>query len=176
MAERKSRHDASKPKGTNAEIDERVTEVYERLIRRESRASIVQFVAKKWGVNARQTDNYIARATELLKQQSAYDRNAELTMAVELMKHVIKKTLNVMDYQRTIAAQREINQLLGLYAPEKQETTIRVIDMPAVEADIIRQIEAGELDRAQVIEIVEDESLAEQLFAGAQNRISAGKA
>jgi hypothetical protein len=109
-------------KSTDAEMTRRVNEVYRQLIQRKTRPEILQYSAETWQVNTRQAENYIAKATALIKQQSAYDRDEELVMAVELMKHVIRKSLNVMDYQRTISAQREINSLLGLNAPVKSET------------------------------------------------------
>lgn len=68
--------------------------------------------------------------------------------------------------------------LLGLNAPTKSDTTVRVIDMTAVEAEITRQIEAGQLTREKLLEMVkktgQDESLADKLFAGARTRIDAG--
>lgn len=163
-------------KSDEAEITYRVNEVYKKLIQRSTRADILQYAAKEWQVNTRQTDTYIARATVLIKQQAAYDRDTELVMAVELMKYVIRKTLGVMDYQRTISAQREISNMLGLYAPQKSDNTIHIIDESAVIADLRRRVEAGELTREELLYATDNNTtLADELFRGAAHRVSTGK-
>ena len=83
---------------------------------------------------------------------------------------------------RAIAEYKDLVRGLGIvtdkiFLLDKKPTAIvQHIDMTAVEAEIIRRIESGELDRAGVMSIVEDESLADKLFRGAQTRVQAGKA
>ena len=53
-------------KSTKIEVDMRVNRVARLLANGAVRSEIVQYAANEWGVADRQTDNYIARARELI--------------------------------------------------------------------------------------------------------------
>jgi hypothetical protein len=114
-------------KATKAEIIRRTLEVYRMLIKSSPRAEILQYASENWHITERQTDEYIARAREMLREQSVYDRDIELALGVEFLKLVRGKSFGVTDYQRSIAAQRVINNMLGLNAPEKREVSGELI-------------------------------------------------
>jgi hypothetical protein len=66
--------------------------------------------------------------------------------------------------------------LLGLNAPVKSEDTIRIIDEAAVNADLRRRVQAGELSYEELLYATDnDTSLANALFAGAAHRVSTDK-
>jgi hypothetical protein len=55
---------------TKAEQELRIEKVYNMLIDSYSRYSILQFTAKEWKLNTRQSDEYIAKATEKIKEHA----------------------------------------------------------------------------------------------------------
>lgn len=128
---------APKPKkATAAEIDKRVDHVMGMLIGSAPRAEIVRYGSENWQVTDRQIDDYIAAARTNLKESAAYDRDEELALAIAQLKTVIYKAAKMMDFQRVLAARRELNQLLGLYAPPaKQTLQIEGLDLFALLSD-----------------------------------------
>jgi hypothetical protein len=61
-------------KSTDAEVERRVTDVYNLLLIGTSRAGIPQF-ASRWDVDARSVDMYIRRAKNQIKKQAAVQRD-----------------------------------------------------------------------------------------------------
>ena len=108
-------------KATQAEVDKRVTDVVKLIIAGAARAAILQHAATKWEMSERQADEYIRRAKVLIQEENSADRAANHALAVARMNDIYQRTVRVQDYQRAIAAQRELNQLQGLYAPTKTE-------------------------------------------------------
>lgn len=67
-------------------------------------------------------------------------------------------------------------KLLGLNAPEKSDTTLRIIDMAAVQAELRRKIEAGEMNYEQALLVTDhDTTLVDELFKGVASRVSVSK-
>jgi hypothetical protein len=100
-------------KGTNVEIDERVNTVYDLLLRAHSRHQIVQHAANAWQVSPRQTDDYIARARQLLQLDAELERPQWLAAAIA----------RLYDYERRAS---ESNQLgIALKALEDQAKLLR---------------------------------------------------
>ncbi len=110
-------------KATDAEVNRRVMDVYRLLVAGASRATIVQYTAKTWSVSDRQTDEYIARAKADLLAQLDRDKENNLAMAITRMSDIYQQCYAAKNYKGAITAQIEINKLLGLYAPVKQELT-----------------------------------------------------
>lgn len=121
------------PKPTAAEYEQRITEVHSYLVGRKSRGFILKSAAEKWKIGERQADELIALATEQVRQSAAYDREVELGLALDTLRAVIGKAASMQDFQRVIAAQREINLLLGQYAPTKTELKIDGLDIRTLE-------------------------------------------
>lgn len=110
-------------KASEAQMEQRVTAVFELLTRGVSRAGILQYVAKEtdWNVSERTIDSYIARANERFAEHAAVRRDLEFGKALRRTEYVYLAAMKVHDYQRALAALREINLLMGLYAPTKTE-------------------------------------------------------
>ena len=125
----------------DAQILERVTRIYELLIAGYPRRKILQYAAESgWGVKSRQIEAYIAQANALLEADAEVLRSQELGKAVNRLNLLYFSSLKVQDYQRALAAQRELNKLLGLYAPEQHSLTgewvIKVVyENQGIEAD-----------------------------------------
>lgn len=69
-------------KSTKAEVDYRVNRIARLLSNGAVRSEIVQYGATEWGVSARQCDEYIARARDVLKADWDIDRR---TFTAELL-------------------------------------------------------------------------------------------
>jgi len=111
-------------KATNAEASQRTRAVYEKLVQGASRAEILQYVAKEaWGINERSIDYYIQRATKKLEKEAAPAREIELGKAKARLAMLFARSLQIKDYKGALAIQKEINTLLGLNAPARQEHT-----------------------------------------------------
>ena len=112
----------------SAEIEKRVTLVYDMLAIGSSRAKILEYVRNKtdWGVSRATVDNYIAKANTLFEENAEIHRARELGKALSRLNSLYQKTLQIQDFARCLAVQRELNQLLGLYEPTKVEININL--------------------------------------------------
>lgn len=116
------------PRITAAEKDARVNKVFELLVNGFTRYQILQYASsskppkKDWNVTTRQIDSYISEATAMIAAEAEYLRPKEIGKALTRMNDIYQKSMKVQDYQRAIAAQREINALLSLYEPPATQT------------------------------------------------------
>jgi hypothetical protein len=110
-------------KATVAQFEARVNKVMEMLILGLSRASILQYVTNStdWNVSDRQVDNYIADANREIEKHSETVRERELGKAIRRLEMLFQSCMKVQDYQRALAVQKELNELLGLKAPQRME-------------------------------------------------------
>lgn len=110
-------------KANQATKQERLNTVYNMLVSGATRYQILQYVSQKteWKITPRMVDNYIQEANAMLAQEAEFLRPREMGRAVARMNFIFQASLKVQDYQRAIAAARELNQLLGLYAPTTSE-------------------------------------------------------
>ena len=110
--------DSQKP--TNAELTKRRNAVYRLLLTGASRADIHQYAAEKtdWEVHERTVDAYIAAATAKITEKADTVRDEEFGMAVERLRMLFRQNMGIQDYKAALQAQKELNELLGLY-PDK---------------------------------------------------------
>lgn len=113
----------SKP--TNAELDRRINQVMKLIVNGVDRAGILQYTSEKteWNVTDRTIDDYIAKATEIIKTYSAPLREDEMGKAMLRLTNLYARNMQINDFKAALATQKEINALLGMYAPEKKELT-----------------------------------------------------
>lgn len=122
MAKTKTPQAAETPvKATDAEVLRRVATVHKLMVAGASRASIVQYGSKEWKITERQVDDYIAYAKESIKAQTDRDKDNNLSMALARMGDIFQQCMSAKNYKGAIQAQKEINLLLGLYTPTKQD-------------------------------------------------------
>src|SRR3989304_2924667 len=113
------------PKATKAAKEQRVNMVYTLLLNGASRMQIMQYASDPkngWNITTRQVDTYIAEANGMLAAESEYHRGRELGKAIARLNNIYQHCMRVQDYGRAIAAQRELNTLLGLHAPPAVQT------------------------------------------------------
>lgn len=112
-------------KSTNEEIKRRIGEVSNLLITGQKRHNIVQYASENgWGVDPRQVDTYIARAKVLLSEEGQESKDNRIMLfgvSLRRLNLLFVKCMAVQDYQRALAAQKEINSLLALYEPQVQK-------------------------------------------------------
>lgn len=106
-----------------AEVESRVTTIFGLMLNGASRKEIIQYSTEKWDITDRQTDSYIKRARELYEEEMQSTREQHIGLAYARLNGLYMKTTKVQDYRSALAVQREINILLGLHAPTKQEVT-----------------------------------------------------
>jgi hypothetical protein len=69
---------------TKAELDNRVTQVTDLLLKGAKRAQILQFAGKlNWDVSDSMVDKYIGQATEAIRESAVVDRDYEVALAKE---------------------------------------------------------------------------------------------
>lgn len=100
-------------KSTNVEIDERVNDVYDLLLKAYSRTQIVRHCSDAWNVGERQAENYMARARQLMQLDAELERPQWLAAAIA----------RLTEYERRAS---EANQLsVALKALEDQAKLLR---------------------------------------------------
>jgi len=108
-------------KSTEAEIELRVSTIYEMVVKGASRKYIVRYCSEKYNISSRQVDTYLSRVNEEIK----------LTFGLEYKERIVEKHLAQLDdlYVKnyTIEDFRECrnlieskSKLLGLNEPEKK--------------------------------------------------------
>lgn len=102
-------------KSTKVEIDMRVNRVCRLLANGAVRSEIVQYAATEWGVSERQTDEYMARAREILKQDWEIDRRtftAEILAQLASLQKEARKQGNISCALGCINTAAKITQVL----------------------------------------------------------------
>jgi hypothetical protein len=154
---------------------ERFSEFFDAATRAIADGMIHATVAFKQGMNPSKT---IATTSETTEETKVNPKTGEL---YTYRKTITRTTTTTApgDWRAAMEylARRDPDEWARAVAQRVEvDATIKHIDMNAVEAEIIRRIEAGELSRSDVLEIVDhDESLAEQFFRHAQTRLPTGK-
>lgn len=72
---------------------------------------------EKLGVDADDVDAVIAEARQRITVAADYDRDEEVGKAVTRLNDLYARALRSQDVRTSLAAQRELNRLLGLYQP-----------------------------------------------------------
>jgi hypothetical protein len=119
-------------KANNATVNERTQAVALMLVEGKARAQILQDTAK-WRIAERTLDDYIARATELLAQESAAEFVSEYGKAKRRLELLFERTFARGEYGRALAVVKELNALLGLYPPARSVSAVGVSwEMPVL--------------------------------------------
>ena len=110
---------------TKAEMENRVTEVTDLLLKGAKRVQILQYVSKmNWNVTDRMVDNYIQKATEAIKESAAIDRDYEIALANGRYEYLYWKSISGKDHRGALSVVQAKSKLLGLDAPTRNETKI----------------------------------------------------
>lgn len=77
---------------------------------------------EKLGVDDADADGVIAAARQRITIAADYDRDAEVGKAVTRLNDIYARAIRGQDMRTALAAQRELNRLLGLYQPAADPT------------------------------------------------------
>ena len=101
-------------KATNAEIEQRVNEIYTLLLQSEPREKIVQDRSKKWGITHRQVDGYIAKAKARMSEDLEQDRQEHLNTAIAQRKDLYRQAYKAKKWFTCLQIADSRDKLLGL--------------------------------------------------------------
>jgi hypothetical protein len=105
-------------KGTNQQVQARILAVYDWLLQGKTRQRIIRLCAEKYQVGERQTDTYIQRASELIKEELLRDKSVikstVLTKQVELYELAVAKG----DYETARKILADFTKLNDLENPQ----------------------------------------------------------
>jgi len=121
---------------TQGEIELRVSKVMALIAKGLTRREIHAYVPQKtdWQVGTRQLDEYIARANEQFKLDSAIDRARERGISQSRFELLYTMAVKVQDVKAATAAEWKRCELLGL--PEPKE--LRIIE--SVDTKLLNQL------------------------------------
>lgn len=109
-------------KATNAEIEQRISEVYQLVVNGARRAKILRHATDSgWDINERQIDRYIARATDMMREAAIVDREKELGRAIARLHDLYERAHADGNHATSLAILREMTQLTGVAAAAKLE-------------------------------------------------------
>jgi hypothetical protein len=130
-------------KVTKAILAERVEKVVELLVLGLRSSEIIRYAAEKpdWDVKRRQVENYIQKATAIITQSAAVDRDHEVGKALRRLEALYKANMTIQDYKAALATLKARNEMLGLDAPKVSKVTGTITPMTWKEF-----IESGQQD------------------------------
>ena len=114
----------NKEKSTNAEIELRVSVIYDMIIKGCSRKEIVQFGSNKWSITNRQVDDYIAKANDDIKEVYGQDyKEMIINKQLAQLDDLYNKNYQLNDLRECRNLIESKSKLLGLNAPTKTDIT-----------------------------------------------------
>lgn len=128
-------------KATNAECNKRVNTIYKMMLAGADRAEIIQYGAETYELGERAVDDLIFKVNIAFEEASKHIREAEFGKALTRLNNLYARSLKVQDFKTALSVQREINTLLGLNAPIRQD--VRNYDMSKLTDDELRAIIEG---------------------------------
>ncbi len=156
-------------KANRVTAETRVNKVYELLVNGLTRHQIWLYVTTNEsgkalfaGVSIRQLDRYIAEANGLLGAEAEFHRARELGKAIARLNELFQRCMKVQDYQRALAVQREINTLLGLYAPPPPQT-LKLLGIDPAELTTVSKalqqhgLKASDVFNAMLAELIQEQ-------------------
>lgn len=102
-------------RSTEAELEQRIQEIYHLLLRREPYQNIVRFGSGKWGIGSRQVDEYISRARELMREEARADRDVALAEHIAIRRDLFNKAYKDQKWAIAFQIVQDESKLLGLY-------------------------------------------------------------
>ena len=99
-------------KSTNAEIEVRVATVAEMIIKGQTRDKIIRYSSDNWDIGERQTENYISKAWDKIKDSSNDLLGNHIKLAIERYNDLYQKSYNIQDYRECRQVMAELVKML----------------------------------------------------------------
>jgi len=106
-------------KSSDAEINIRVTEVYNLILEGYTNNEIIRHTSRKYGVSSRTVDQYVAKARKLIKIDNSVEREQLIEEHKSKLYYLFKKNLEAGDLRECRALLESERKLFGLNEPEK---------------------------------------------------------
>ena len=100
----------------------RIAEIATMLINGSCRGDIVQFIAEKWSVGERMSDNYIKKAKEEITLSVKKDIQYDYAKAIRRYEFLYQKVIEKNDYKTALAINKELTNLQGLLVNQIEHT------------------------------------------------------
>lgn len=104
---------------SNVKAD-RVTVIHGEMMLHKRRPELLRY-ATTWGVSTSTIDKYIGEAKAIIGVQAGAERDKYFGEGVNVLRRTRHKAENDGDHRAVIAAQAELNRMLGLNAPLQLE-------------------------------------------------------
>jgi len=118
-------------KANKAETEKRVTTVVDLLLDGLRRHEIYRFVSENeakgnlnWNVTTRQIDEYIAKASEIIRNYESDKREDKIKKAEQRLEKLLSRAISNKDLRLARLIIADIRTLFGLDAPSKFEGTL----------------------------------------------------
>jgi hypothetical protein len=136
-------------KSTNAEVERRVSIVYDLMLKGYNRTQIHQYVSKRkvitvlestdptywdpniepsWDVETRAIDEYMSRARDMMRVKAQTVRDESLGRTLERREDMYKEAREHMDLKTALAIDQDTARLLDLYPEQKTKVSIEEIN------------------------------------------------
>ncbi len=135
----------AKCRPTQAELEQRVAEVYQLLLHRVGYQAICRHASSKWQVTARQTDRYIEKARERLFELLKPNQREQLAKALGAYDTIFAKQMSSGDWRGARATLKDIVELLGLAAASRRKVELSLDD---VESELNRMVAEAGIDES----------------------------
>ena len=132
-----------KPKKPDTNTD-RVATIINLLCIGLNTAEIKRWVKEKtnWEAKPETIKKYIGEAAKILRSNADYDRDYHLGQAIDRLNELYKRALSIQDIKAALAAQKELNQLLGLEQPKEPEESTEPAEKTRKKTDIEKLYDA----------------------------------
>lgn len=111
-------------RSTDAEVARRIRFVQRLLLRGRTRSEVLQFAAKKWGLEDRQIDDYISRAKEFINEVNKIEMLDNMALITRNYWENYREALKEKNRFLAVSILEKIAKLKGL----SQETINHIIE------------------------------------------------
>ena len=113
-------------KATDAEIELRISTIYEMVVKGASRKYIVRYCAETWNIASRQTDEYLSRVYLEIKETYGQDYKERLIeKQLAQLDDLYVKNYTIEDFRECRNLIESKSKLLGLNSAEKTEISLK---------------------------------------------------
>lgn len=126
-------------KPTKAEIERRISTVYQLMIDGLDRSRILQYVSEKWRVTERTTDSYIAaaRVKFLEALQETENKDVMKMYIFKRLENLYSLNMENYDLKEARAVLADASKIFGVNAPEEIKQEITQNEVKPIEIKII---------------------------------------
>lgn len=111
-------------KSTDAEIQLRLDTIYEMVVKGASRKYIVRYASENWKITSRQTDEYLSRVYDEIKNTFTIEKKQEIiSKQLAQLDDLYVKSYTIEDFRECRSIIESRSKLLGLNEPTKSDVT-----------------------------------------------------